>query len=169
MLSFDVRSLAVQAAKVEGALAPNDEVWLTEDVRPDATLTVVGRLSGAGNGRFYFNGRFSGTVTLECRRCLTPVSVAVGEEMAVIFADVEGQDLDDPDIFVLAAGGKKVDVRPAVREQWLLNVPSFAECRPDCRGICPTCGADLNAGACSCAPVPDRRWNALRATRSQAD
>jgi uncharacterized protein len=169
MLSLDVRSVAVNAAQVEGTLAPDDEVWLPDDVRPDTALRVSGRLSSAGDGRYYFSGRLEGTVTLECRRCLTPVAVAVADEVTAIFSEGDGDDADDPDIYPLAQGGKKVDVRPAIREQWLLNVPAFAECRVDCRGICPTCGADLNAGACSCAPASDRRWDALRATRSQAD
>ena len=63
----------------------------------------------------------------------------------------------------------RVDLRPAIREQWVLNVPAFAECRPDCKGICPTCGADLNAGPCSCGPATDSRWEALRASRTRAD
>ncbi len=36
-------------------------------------------------------------------------------------------------------------------------------CREDCAGLCPSCGANLNAGACDCPPPsPDSRWDALR-------
>ena len=39
----------------------------------------------------------------------------------------------------------------------------FALCRDDCKGLCPRCGADLNAGPCDCAPqTADPRWDALR-------
>lgn len=169
MWSFDVRSLVAQAGTVDGALAPDDAIWMPEDTRPDSPLQVTGRLSGAGHGRFYFHGRFQGTVTLECRRCLVPVTVAVANEAAAIFSDAEIEDGDDPDVFALAEGGRMVDIRPAIREQWLLDVPSFAECRAECRGICPTCGADLNAGTCSCVPAPDSRRHALRAMRSEAE
>ena len=83
MLSFEVRSLAVNAAKVEGELAPDDdEVWLPEDVKPDAPIQVTGRLSAAGNDRFYFSGHMAGAVTIDCRRCLTPVAVAVTDNVA---------------------------------------------------------------------------------------
>ena len=172
MLSFDVRALAVHAVAVDGGLQVDDETWLPADAKPDSTLRVSGRLSVAGNGRYYFSGRFDGAVTLECRRCLTPVVVPVAEEVTAVFFDVSGADpdgSDDPDVYALAEAGKKVDLRPALREQWLLNVPSFALCRDDCRGICPTCGADLNAGTCSCVPASNRRFNALRAMRSPAD
>ena len=60
-------------------------------------------------------------------------------------------------------------MRPALREQWLLAVPAFAQCRVDCKGLCPTCGADLNAGACDCAPVTDSRWDTLRKVRGQSN
>ena len=169
MLSFDVRSVVAQAGKVDGALAPDDAIWMAGDTRPDAPLEVTGRVSAAGHGRFYFHGRFEGSVTLVCRRCLVPVTVAVADEAAAVFSDAESEDGDDPDVFALAEGGRMVDIRPAIREQWLLDVPSFAECRADCRGICPTCGTDLNAGTCSCVPAPDSRWHALRATRTEAE
>ena len=172
MLSFDVRTLAVRAVAVDGGLELDDDVWVPGDVKPDSKLHVSGRLSVAGNGRYYFSGRFEGRMTLDCRRCLIPVVVTVAEEVTAVFFDTLGagpDGLNDPDVYALPEGGKKVDLGPAIREEWLLNVPSFALCRDDCRGICPTCGADLNVGTCSCVPAPDRRWNALRATRSQAD
>jgi uncharacterized protein len=35
-------------------------------------------------------------------------------------------------------------------------------CRPDCAGLCPTCGADLNQGPCQCGTAAvDERWSGL--------
>jgi uncharacterized protein len=115
---------------------------------------VTGRLSSAGQGRFYFSGKFAGRATVECRRCLQDVEVDVGAEAHLIFADDDTETEGDPDIYPLAIGrtGESVDLRPAVREQWLLEVPAFVLCAPDCKGLCATCGANLNQGACSCAP-----------------
>ncbi|MEO8337908.1 MAG: hypothetical protein ABI664_23240 [bacterium] len=31
-----------------------------------------------------------------------------------------------------------------------MNVPGYALCRDDCKGLCPTCGAELNLGPCDC-------------------
>lgn len=169
MLSFDVRSLAVKAASVAGELAADDPIWLAEDSRPDGVVAVTGRLSVAGHDRYYFSGQLSGEFTEACTRCLTTVKVPVTADAAVIFSDALAEDEDDPDVYPLAEGGTRVDLRAAVRELWLLHVPAFVRCREDCRGICPQCGADLNAGACSCAPVHDSRWTALRTLRSRAD
>ena len=165
MLSFDLRSLDEKAISIEGELAPDDEVWQEADVRPSGPIAVSGRISPAGEGRYYWSGRLAGTVEMDCRRCLEPVRVDVDEEAHMLFAEVEDDEADDPDIFQIPPGASELDVRPAVREQWLLVAPAFVLCREDCKGLCANCGADLNAGACECAPATDSRWDALRAAR----
>lgn len=166
MLSFDLRSLDAKAATVEGELAPDDDVWHEGDIRPDGPIAVSGRISPAGEGRYYWSGRLNGAVEMDCRRCLEPVRVEVDEEAHMLFAEAEEEDdVDDPDIFRIPPGASALDVRPAVREQWLLVAPAFVLCREDCKGLCANCGADLNAGACQCAPATDARWDALRAAR----
>lgn len=49
-----------------------------------------------------------------------------------------------------AVGGEKAfDPRPEIREAFYLSVPRRILCRPDCRGMCPECGQNLNEGRCS--------------------
>lgn len=172
MLSFDIRSLDYESATVDAVLPANDDVWMEEDIlRPVGEgVRVIGRLSAAGSGRYYFSGQLSGATAQECRRCLTPMESPVVAEVHVLFAAPGGEDDDDPDVFPLGgAQGNVIDLRSAVREQWLLEAPPFAVCRPDCKGFCPKCGANLNAGACGCAPVTDARWEALRKLRDASE
>jgi uncharacterized protein len=168
MLSFDIRSLESQAAYVEGQLSPDDPIWETGDMRPVKPLRVEGRLSAAGPSRFYFSGRIKGEAEIPCRRCLTDVTVSVQEDAHFIFSS-EGEDAeDDPDVYAFDPNAPSLDLRPAVREMWLLSVPGFALCREDCKGLCPNCGTDWNNGACDCVPVAaESRWDALRAIRDQ--
>jgi uncharacterized protein len=168
MLSFDIRSLESQAAHVDGRLEPDDPVWEADDARPSEPIRVTGRLSAAGPSRFYFSGRIAGKTDIPCRRCLTEVSVGVDEESHFIFSS-EGEDVsDDPDVFPFDPAAVELDLRPAVRETWLLSVPGYALCREDCKGICPSCGTDLNTGSCDCETAnTDSRWNALRGIRDQ--
>jgi uncharacterized protein len=163
MLSFDIRALEAQAASVAGELPGDDAIWEEGDPLPERAVTVAGRLSPAGPGRFYFSGRIEGAVAGECRRCLADVSAEVAADSHLIFAESGVEDADDAsDVFVLDPGARTLDMRPAVREEWLLAVPAFPLCRPDCKGLCPRCGADLNAGPCECPPPSDTRWDALR-------
>jgi uncharacterized protein len=130
---------------------------------------VVGRLSAAGADRYYFSGHLEGEVAGECRRCLTDVTASVAENVNLLFVEADTEGADDPDVYVVDPRDLELDMRPALREQWLLAVPAFLECREDCKGLCPTCGADLNAGACDCAPATDSRWDALRKVRGQSN
>ncbi len=169
MLVLDLRSLATAAVTVDDVLPSADPVWQEQDAVPKDGVRVTGRVSAAGAARYYFSGRLSGVLHGECRRCLTDVDVTVEEPAHFLFGEAGADDLDDPDVFVFDPRDSGLDLRPAVREQWLLAAPAFVECRADCRGLCPTCGADLNAGACSCEPAGDNRWTALRAVRSHFD
>lgn len=162
MLSFDIRSLSSRAEHVAGTLEPDDPIWEDSDQRPAGPIGVEGRLSPAGQSRFYLSGRMSGKVAMECRRCLTDVTEEVNDELHAVFAPTGDTEVDDPDVFEFDPQARELDLRPAVREGWLLAVPTFAECREDCKGLCPSCGADLNEGECGCEPARDSRWDALR-------
>lgn len=168
MLSFDARALESKAVQVQSDLTADDPVWTASDVRPSDAVHVEGRLSAAGEGRFYFSGRLSGEAQLECRRCLTAVLTDVEEDVHALLAP-EGDETaeDDPDVFLFDETTGQVDLRPAIREAWLLAVPAFVQCREDCKGLCPRCGSDLNAGACKCASATDARWDALQDARDQ--
>ena len=69
---------------------------------------------------------------------------------------------------VAAAGALRIDAEQvldlseAVRQYRETALPMQPLCRPGCAGLCPTCGRDLNLGACSCPEEPaDARWSAL--------
>lgn len=162
MLSFDKRAVESRAAVVHDTLSPGDAVWLPGDPVPAKPIRVTGRLSAAGAGRFYWHGVVEGDIVLPCRRCLAEASVHVRDESHVIFAEAGSDETDDPDVQVLDERSLQIDLRPTVREQWLLNAPSFALCREECKGLCPTCGRDLNEGSCECPRTGDSRWDALR-------
>jgi uncharacterized protein len=169
MLCFDIRSLEARAENVDGLLEASDAVWGDDDARPaEPGVSVQGRLSSAGQGRFYFSGRIEGTAATECRRCLVNVASPVSEDVHLLFAESGSDEADEDDVYPIPAGARQLDLAPAIREEWLLAAPAFALCREDCLGLCATCGADRNTGECQCTPVADPRWAALREPRSDA-
>lgn len=162
MLSFDLRSLETKAVHVDGSVQPDDPVWEEADSRPAGPIRVTGRLSVAGDGRFYFTGRMEGRVELPCRRCLEDVGVEVSEDVHFLLAETGAEEADDPEVFLFDPNARSLDLRPAVRETWLLTAPAFVQCRDDCKGLCPTCGTNLNESTCNCTPTTtDSRWSAL--------
>ena len=45
-----------------------------------------------------------------------------------------------------------IEAADQLRETLLLELPEIPRCSADCKGLCPSCGANLNEGACSCEP-----------------
>jgi len=64
--------------------------------------------------------------------------------------------------------GDEIDLTPLVHEQIILALPTRPLCGESCRGLCPRCGANLNAGACGCpAAPPDPRLAVLLTMRGK--
>lgn len=82
---------------------------------------------------------------------MVPVESAVSGEAHLLYADADDENADEPDVYPIGDLGTLLDLKPAIREQWLLEVPALPLCRPDCKGLCINCGADLNAGPHVCA------------------
>jgi uncharacterized protein len=61
----------------------------------------------------------------------------------------EGKDLD-----ITYLSQNFIDLSDLLSEQLQLQIPFQPLCRADCKGICVTCGADLNVGRCACAKIP---------------
>ena len=74
----------------------------------------------------------------------------------------DGLELTSGDLDVLYYDELVLPLDPLVEEQVQLELPMKALCRDDCRGLCPTCGADRNLAPCGCRPPTDERWKSLR-------
>jgi uncharacterized protein len=154
----------VRAGPVDttGEVAPDDPILTGVGWPLIEPLAVRGRLSSAGEGKFYWRVSFATRIRAECRRCLVRVELPVAESRALIFsADKETPEGDG--CYAISERSPVLDLADAVREEVLLAMPQFVECRPDCKGLCARCGANLNDGPCDCPPPSDPRWDALRA------
>ncbi len=83
----------------------------------------------------------------QCARCLEPVNVALDVPCEMILSS-EVQDEERDDIYQLE--GDSVELDDIVIPALLLEVRMTYLCKPDCKGLCPTCGKNLNEGPCGC-------------------
>ena len=75
----------------------------------------------------------------------------------ILVSKLNGEDKDD--FIVVPPEG--LDIENLTLEDIYLYLPSKLLCREDCKGVCPTCGADLNEGPCGCKKQVDPRFEAL--------
>jgi uncharacterized protein len=118
-------------------------------------------------------GLFRASVTLTCSRCLEPYAQALAEDFDVQYlpaptiGNADEHELSGADLDVLPLVEDRIDLGALLRENLLLSLPVQPICRESCRGLCPRCGAPLNAGPCGCLPEPpDPRLQVLATLRS---
>lgn len=136
------------------------------------------------SGRVLLDAQLEATVTGPCKRCLTDVERKVTLDFTLTWvpekpdvgaklqkeidesADQEGEakgsfDLAEADTEIF--DGETIALDGVLREQLLLNLPLDVVCKDDCKGLCATCGQDLNVKDCGHEQkVPDPRWSALK-------
>ena len=81
----------------------------------------------------------------------------------------EDQDTDDPSEYVVPEGTDVLDLSEAIREELILALEAYVLCREDCKGLCPSCGSDLNTNSCDCRPPSDLRWAALEKSTTKVN
>lgn len=95
-----------------------------------------------------------------CARCNKPLLRHATVPVRHILVP-ELTDEDDSDEYIVVED-RKLDVDALVSEDVYLSIPYRLLCKPDCKGLCSICGADLNEGPCSCEKPTDPRWDALK-------
>jgi uncharacterized protein len=125
-----------------------------EGSTPEADVVLEAVLGGVS-----VTGTVHASWTGACRRCLAPASGTLRLPVRELYTD-EG---DGEETYPLS--GDEVDLEPLVRDAVLLELPQAPLCRPDCRGLCPSCGVNRNEESCGCEAPRDLRWGALDVLR----
>ena len=108
-------------------------------------------LTNAGEG-ILVTGIVRGTGVGECDRCLDPATFEIASEVDEYYLFEEPEDAgDDEEGFELVGEDKVIDLSGAVFDAIVMETPFVLLCRDDCRGLCPTCGCNLNREECDCA------------------
>jgi len=164
MLRIDLAAVREGPVETTAEVAADDPLVAGAGVALASPLVVSGRLSTAGEGKYYWQARLQATLRADCRRCLAPVRVPLSQTLGLVFIE-EDEARQDDDCYVVPSRATALDLSDAVRQELILAVPQYVECRQDCRGLCPQCGADVIPGPCGCQKDADPRWAALTRLR----
>jgi len=81
-------------------------------------------------------GKIAGEREVECARCLRRVTQPFSESFTETYSTKT----------------EIIDIMYVVRQTLALTEDIRFLCAPDCKGLCPHCGKDLNEGPCACKP-----------------
>lgn len=119
------------------------------EIAPDLTVSNLRgeiTLTRTPQG-LYVQGKLMAQIEGECSRCLdtaiVPLTGRLGEMYYYPPSTTPADGLPIPDDLNL-------DLAPEIRDDMLLSQPMHVLCKPDCQGLCPKCGVNLNLEQCDC-------------------
>lgn len=160
-------------------------------VKPGSDVMVDGDFDAVVDG-LMFQGSITAPVHAECARCLMPLRRDWKVDVCVFFPYVdersqhadnrknrkdvdedEAQIWDDNDesgnVYPLVGGGDFADIEALIRDTMVSELPLQPLCEPDCRGLCPQCGENLNEHPDHRHDVTDIRFAALEGLKEQLE
>lgn len=110
-------------------------------------------------------GNISTAVRMNCGRCLQSFEMPLVSSFALAYSqnkpaleqsgsNQEELELTAEDMGLIYYQGEEINLKNEIQEQVVLAFPLRTICKPDCKGLCPQCGADLNTEECACDHSP---------------
>ncbi len=151
-------------------------------VKEGEPIHVNGQFDSIIDG-LIFTGTFTAPVTAVCARCDRDLSGDWSEQVTAFFPyedadagktrneDVEiiaGEE-ESGDTYPLIDNGAFASIEPLLRDTFVSALPLNPLCKPDCKGLCPQCGLDLNENPEHVHEVADLRFADLEAFKEQLE
>jgi uncharacterized protein len=160
--TLDLESLRLEAGESRqfdlqvriASLALGGQEYEVSPVPTPVRLDVT-RMTGRG---YSLRLRLTATLDGPCMRCLEPATAEFTAQAREVYQPGEDEELDSP--YVDDAG---LDVTAWANDTLVLALPTAILCKPDCLGLCPECGENLNTAGPEHhheAPI-DPRWSKL--------
>jgi uncharacterized protein len=158
--AVDLADLESDEFSLEGTFPPGDIDFSRDGLLQLGDLNWSATIEQKGSG-VRFVGRLKAEVGLSCVRCVEPVNETIDPQFELFFElhekdlfenndEVELEEADTSTAFIV---GSELFVDEVMHEQVLLAIPMKPLCDAECKGLCSTCGANLNENSCGC-PVP---------------
>ena len=120
------------------------EYRLTAPIEYDVVFT------NAGTG-VLVTGMVRATAEGECDRCLDMTTIDLAGEIEEFYLFHEPEDSEEyEDGYELLGEDRVVDLSGPIIDAVVMDTPFVVLCSPDCRGLCPVCGCNLNHETCTC-------------------
>lgn len=137
--------------KINVDSVPADGLEIEEDIHPDKLSLDIKQQGITFIGNVHVKGNFKKTgseliadIFLEaplectCARCLAKIENIFKKDFNVSYEVKQGD---------------VVNIDEDIRQEIILDCPVKALCRPDCKGLCPNCGQNLNVAECGCIGI----------------
>ncbi len=129
---------------------------LFETGSASTAFTAVVTIQPTGGGSLHISGKVHAKPELECSRCLKNFLLALDTGFSIDVSPLTAMDknpeheLTGGELETEFYQGDEIEPLDYIKEQVLISIPMVPVHSPDCKGLCPVCGTDLNTGECGC-------------------
>jgi len=135
-VKIDINKISLEGLILEEQVSPSELDLETDIVKFLGPVKIRAEVSKITNA-VTVTLRLSGLMHLNCSRCLKEVNIDLKKDLRLIY-QVDKSQL-------------RIDLDQDIKEEMILDYPLKPLCNPDCKGLCPKCGKNLNEGGCTCA------------------
>jgi uncharacterized protein len=152
---LDAKDLAIRKLRIRKSYAPESIDYHSAEIKQAEPLKVTATAEML-EGQIRITGELETRIELVCARCLETVIEEVNRAFDLFYRPVtkdlkpKEDRLKDDDTEIGFFDGEGLFLADVLKEQVLLALPLKVICRSDCRGLCPSCGANLNHEECRC-------------------
>ena len=132
---------------IDSKVGLRDAQFLGDNYRFAEPLNVSGKVYNNGQS-LSLDTVVTGKMKTDCARCLSEIEVDVSFEVHELLSQRENEDEVSEDIILF--DGYEIELDDIVADSFLMNTSGKYLCRDDCKGLCQTCGQNLNEGDCKC-------------------
>lgn len=158
--------ISIPGGKVLFDYTPNLSDAINESIlKIDNETKAVGDITNRA-GVLTFTADVHVSAICVCSRCLVEFKQRIERYITAYISD-ENEDGCAPDNYYLQ--GDEIDIDEIIVTEFILELEEKVLCREDCRGLCSSCGSDLNSGECLCEPDVDPRLEILQQFKSSLD
>mgnify|MGYP000162142582 CR=1 FL=1 len=138
-----------QSVPIEENVSLAPVVFQGEDIGFSGPVDVAGSMINAGE-YLELSARVRGQASLRCGRCTESYLEPFDFDMKLRFA--RSADLDHD---ILGFSGEWIEINLYLSTEIVSRLPIRRLCNPECKGLCPVCGLNLNQASCECSIESD--------------
>jgi len=135
-VKIDINKISLEGLILEEQVSPSALDLETDIVKFSGPVKIRAEVSKITNA-VTVTLRLNGLMCLNCSRCLREFNIDFKKDLRLIY-QVDKSQL-------------RIDLDQDIKEEMILDYPLKPLCNPDCKGLCPKCGKNLNEGGCTCA------------------
>jgi len=134
-MKINIDRIPVEGAVIEDTISAQDLDLDTEDIKFKGPINVTANVSKITNA-VSISLDLDARISFVCSRCIEPFDLDFKKHIPLNYSVDKGEH--------------EIDLDPEIRQDIIIEYPLKPLCRPDCKGLCPECGKNLNLKECNC-------------------